>query len=282
MMKKYSIFIGCLLLCACNMTDLNVRSTGEAGTELIYLVPGDRIALNTGDVGYVNGDGYFVGIRDIRFFAVGKRVREVIKLLNYNHGVDFNQYKIVSFGRRSIDVRGAVQSPGTYEYPPGEDWNIMNLILKTDGFTSLGQREYLLVRKAWGYPGKFLFIRGLSLPVEEGIGGDNLLLYAHDRVIFPGISQPIYVFGAVKAEAGGVCFSFDGQNKPTLKDSLNQAGGFLKTSNTKNIQVYRVLQNGRRSIVNLDYDVSGGFELQPWDVVYVQSEIPEEVLSEEE
>ena len=282
-MIKSVLFITCLLLCSCNMTDLNVRSAGDAGTELIYLVPGDRIALNTGEVGYVNGDGYFVGIRDLRFFAVGKRIREVVKLLYYDHGVDFNQYKVVNFGRRSIDVRGSVKSPGVYSYPPGEDWNIMNLIMKVDGFASLGQREYLLIRKAWGYPGKFLFIRGMSLPVEEGIGGDNLLLYAHDRIIFPGVSQPVYVFGAVKAEAGGVCFSFDGQAKPpTLKDAITQAAGFSKVSNQKNIQVYRLLHNERRSIISLDYEVGKEFELQPWDVVYVQPEIPKEVLSEED
>lgn len=279
MIKKYSFLFICLLISACNLTDLKLRSSGHAGEELIYLVPGDKIKLDSGDTGYVDADGYLVGIQDLRIPAVGHRVREIVKLLSYEYSIEFKRYKVINFGKRSIDVRGAVRTPGNYDYPPGSDWSIMNLLIKSNGFTGLGKREYLLIRKAWGRPGKFVFIRGRSLPLEESIGGDNLLLYAHDRVIFPGNEYPIYVFGAVKSKAGGTCFSFyDLQQPPTLKDGVEQSGGFSKSANTKNIQVYRVLRSQKQSIIHLDYKSAQEFKLQPWDVVYIESEIPKELL----
>ncbi len=248
---------------------------GSAGEELLFMVPGDRIQLETGQIAYVNADGYLIGINNIRIPAAGRKMRDVIEKLSV--WIYFDKYRVIEYGDRTVEVLGAVRFPGKYELPQ-EGWSLMNLLMKVESLLSKGEREFLVIRASWELPGKFIFIRGLSLPTLEGMGGDDLPIFAQDTVIFPGSRNPVYVFGAVKSP---VCFSYS-KNSPTLKTAIDKAGGFLRSSDIKDIRVFRILRSEKQSVFKIPDYQGENFELEPWDIVYVPSRLPSEALEEQE
>lgn len=271
-MRYYWLVLILVSGASCN---IGPRATGDAGTELVYLVPGDRIILPTGDQGYVDADGFLRGIRNANVQAAGRKARDVIEELSLH--VYCDRYQVIHAGKREIEVRGSVKHPGTYSYPKDEDWNIMNLMLKVEGFLPGSEsKEYLLVRKSWEFPGSSIFIRGEAMPSLMGIGGDALQIYAGDLIIFPGTDSIIYIFGSVKDRAE--CFTFTSKNPPVLKIAIEKAGGNSSIADLTNINVYRVLRDSKRSIFTLNFDSDHDFVLEPWDIVYIPPKIPKDLV----
>ena len=244
---------------------------GEAAAELIYLVPGDKIQLETGEIVYVDGDGKLQGIESVDMIAAGVKVRDIMAaLLRYRR---FDRYRIIEYGKRYIDVAGEVDRTGRYQYPLDEDWSIMNLLMDIQGFRhDLQSKEYFLIRRAWAFPNAYLFLRGQAVPSVEGIGGDDILIFAGDTVLFPGKTPFVYVFGGVTKRA--ICFSFPKTSPPSLKIAIEQAGGYFESSNLKDIQVYRLFDSGKQSIFHLTWQNEQNFALQSWDIVYVPFSMP--------
>ena len=258
-----------MLLSSCQ--GMGPTAMGEAAAELTILAPGDKIKLNNGDTVYVDAEGYLQGIPDVSILAVNKKARDVMTLLSTK--VKFDRYRFLEFGKRYVEVAGAVRRTGRYNYPLQEDWSLMNLLIAIQGITSQSKtRPYLLVRNAWEFPGGKLFIRGESLPLTKGMGGDDLLLFAGDQILFPGDQNIIYVFGAVHC---AVCFTFDkNDDPPTLKIAIEKAGGFLKVANTNNIQLYRVLRESKQSIFQLSWKHEQKRQMNAWDIIYVPFLLP--------
>lgn len=250
------------------------QSVGEAGLELITLVPYDKIQLNDGRNGYVDGDGYLRGIVDANILAAGRRARDVMNDL-CSHSA-FERYQFTQFGPRYIEIRGTIKTPGKYPYPMDEEWSVMDLVQQVHEFTYHAERrEYLLVRRAWKFQDAYLFIHGEALPNLEGMGGDDLHLLPSDVMLFPGNDPIVYIFGSVKTPT---CFTCASDARPTLKDAIDNAGGTLKTALLDNVYVYRVLRNQGRRIFILDLQKEQNFVLEGWDVVYIPTQIPRSLL----
>jgi protein involved in polysaccharide export with SLBB domain len=234
--------------------------------------------LDVGEEAYVDADGMLKGVKEASIKAAGRKIRDVVRDLTVY--VSFERYQFIRSGKRTIEVRGAVKHPAVYEYPKDEEWNLMNLLLQVNGAFQLAEsNDFLLIRKSWDFPNTFVFIRGQGIGSEEGIGGDDLLLYAGDLIIFPGKEHPVYVFGAVKDQAE--CFTFPNSpmSKPTLEIAIQQAGGIADKADFHNIYVYRLLNSRRQSIFTLDLEREKGFALQPWDIIYVPPQIPRSFIS---
>lgn len=245
-------------------------SSGDAADELIYLTPGDQMQLDTGDMVYVDSDGMLRGIAGYSIPAANQKLRDVMQALQ-QHTI-FETYKIVSYGPRNIEVGGMVGYNGKIPYPLHEDWSIMNLLMNIEGINATSEtRQYLLIRKAWQSPQANLFIRGESIPMLEGMGGDDLLIFPGDTILFPGNENLVYVFGAV---SNPLCFTFENNSPPSLEDAVQKAGGFLKAANLKNIEVYRILRRENKSIFYLVWEKEQKFPLQSWDVIFIPFLLP--------
>ena len=269
-MLRTGLFFLLLLPLLSGCRGIGPSAIGEAAAELIYLVPGDKIQLETGEVVYVDGDGRLQGIEEVEMIAAGVKARDV--MMEVRKYRTFERYNIVEYGKRYIEVAGEVDRTGRYRYPLDEDWSIMNLLMNIQGFRhDLQAREYLLVRRAWAFPNAYLFLRGQAVPALEGIGGDDILIFSGDTVLFPGKTPFVYVFGGVKKRA--ICFSF-AHKPPNLKIAMEQAGGYFASANLQDIQVYRLFAPGKQSIFHLTWEKEQDFPLQSWDIVYVPFAVP--------
>jgi hypothetical protein len=238
------------------------------------MVPYDKVQISDGRSGYVDGNGYLRGIVEANILAAGRKVRDVMNDLQSK--TSFERYQITQFAPRYIEIRGAIKAPGKYPYPLDEDWSIMDLIQQINEFSYHAERrEFLLVRKSWRYQDAYIFIHGEALPNLEGMGGDELFLFASDLVLFPGNTPLVYVFGSVKTPT---CFTFAPDATPTLKVALEHAAGPLKTAQLNNVQVYRVLRPQGRRVFTIDSQQEPDFLLEAWDVVYVPPQIPRSLV----
>lgn len=249
---------GCVMM-------MGPEAMGDAGDELIYLTVGDKLALSSGKKVTVDADGFLRGIPDIELIAAGVKVRDVMKQLEQMHS--FEQYRFIEYGKRSIEVAGAIPRSGKYVYPPGEDWSIMNLLMNIDAVnTAEAGDQYLLIRRAWAFPRAYTFLRGQILPQLGGMGGEDVLIQSGDLILFPGEAPPIYVFGAVPQP---LCFTFVKESPATLETAIERAGGLASPDKTTFIQVYRVLDPENQTIFSLAWPHERNFTLQAWDVVFV-------------
>lgn len=245
-------------------------SSGEAADELIYLAPGDQVQIDTGENVYVDSDGMLRGIAGFSVSAANQKLRDVMQALQRH--TPFETYKILAYGQRYIEVGGKVGYNGRLPYPLHEDWSIMNLLMSIEGIQASSEtRQYLLIRKAWQSSQANLFIRGESIPMMEGMGGDDLLIFPGDTILFPGSENVVYVFGSVGTP---VCFTFEESSPPKLLEAIDKAGGFLKSANLENIQVYRMLKKENKSIFYLQNQKDQAFPLQSWDIVFVPFILP--------
>ena len=274
MVKIVGLFVALLSLLGCN--PVGPQAMGGAGDELLFMAPYDKIKLDNGKVGYVDSDGMLRGITETNILAAGRQMRDVVsELARHTY---FDKYSITQLGPRYVDVRGSIRDPGKYEYPVDEDWNIMDLVQKANGFPSqAASQDFLLVRKSWKFNNAMVFVRGEAIPSLEGIGGDELHLFANDTILFPGNESLVYVFGSVKTP---VCFTFDTE-VPTLAVALEHAGGLLKTADPQNVQIYRVLTSQGRKVMTVELQREKNCLLEAWDVVYVPPQVPRSLLGNE-
>lgn len=268
---KIYLSICWLLLCSLGCAGLGPDAAGEAAEELTYLVPYDKIQTDKGAIGYVDAEGFLRGITEKKVLAAGRKARDVMSEVALHTPV--MRYHIIHYGPRSIDIAGAIKRPGKYDYPVEVDWYLMNLVELAEGFTSQQQHyEYLLIRKVWELPDTFMFLRGEALPNLESIGGDDIMVFPGDIVLFPGAAPLAYIFGAVHTRE---CFTFSLDAPPTLKNAVEKAKPLI--ADIHNVKVYRVLRTGHRSIVTLDMDKDPQFLLDAWDVVYVPPKMPSDL-----
>lgn len=273
--ERFAVFLCCSTIVFCVAGCMDPRPAGEAGIEGVLLVPGDRIRLDTGDEGMVYADGMLRGIRNAEILAAGLPASEIIPKLELL--CSFERYELMHLGKRQIEIRGAIKHPGVYDFPPDEEWSLMDFLLKVEGFSSSENQEYLLIRKAWQYPGAFIFLRGEAIFSAAGIGGDDLMLAAGDIVLFPGTEALVYIFGAVADQAK--CFAFPDVTKPpTLQAAIEMAGGYQTMADIENVLVYRVLKSAQQSVYTVDGKWKPDFPLMGWDVIYVPPKIPRELV----
>lgn len=226
-MKKIIFVISFLSLFSSGCVGIGAIAVGaDAAVELTFMVPGDKLKLDSGDVVYVDNDGMLRGIDKVKIVAAGRKIRDVLKELAFYK--IFERFSVIAYGKRYIDVAGDVRNSGRYSYPKDELWNMMNVMTKAEGFNNLSdKKQYLLIRNSWIFPHRKLFIRGEAVPVvASAMGGDDLLIMSGDLIIFPGEAFPVYIYGAVKSP---VCFVFnDKKNPPKLKDAIEKAGYIFK------------------------------------------------------
>lgn len=253
----------CLFTIGC--VSMGPSAMGDAGDELIYLVPGDKLVLGSGETVTVDSDGVLRGVPKYEIIAAGVKARDVMKqLAQYRY---FERYSFVAYGPRNIEVAGAIPRTGKYAYPIGEDWSIMNLLMNIDAVTATAQnRQYLLIRRAWAFPKAHLFLRGEILPELDTMGGEDVIIQTGDVILFPGDKPPIYIFGAVQQAE---CFTFTPEFPATLEIAVERAGGLSEDTKTNFIQVYRVLNPEKPIIFSLAWPQEKKFTLQAWDIVFV-------------
>ena len=277
---NHFFWIGWLSLCLAGLSGCSFgpSATGVAAEETLYLVSHDKIQLDNGTIVYVDSDGMLQGIPNVRMVAAGRKVGSVMR--DVTRYVQFEKYKMVDYGRRYVDVAGEITpEKREIDYPPYEDWSVTNLVSHIQGFIHTRKaKEYLLVRKAWHFPGSHVFVRGITETVAEEMEADELLIFSGDKILFPGDSGILYVFGAV---ARPTCFLFPKGRAPNLKNAIEQADGLLKSANLENVQVYRLLNKNKRSIFTLRWEISQEMPLQSWDIVYVPFAAPQQKPSTE-
>ena len=132
-----------LLLLCLSCKGLGPSAIGSAAEELLFLVPGDKMYLDIDKFVYVDGDGMLRGFPQARILAAGRKVRDVMnELIEY---IPFERYQFVHYGKRYIQVGGAIGRSGNIPYPAHEDWNMMNLLSTLEGPVHVGRRrEYLI------------------------------------------------------------------------------------------------------------------------------------------
>jgi protein involved in polysaccharide export with SLBB domain len=175
----------------------------------------------------------------------------------------------------SVAILGAVQKEITLKMSYEDEFFLRDLLLLAGGpKTSAADFGYIF-RKSWYMPGKIEYIRvNVKDPGDAKVrAGDQLYVYERNNLEDRG---QLSVSGAVNTPLN---IPFD--NKISLSDLLNMAGGFTERADKNRIDVFRLNYKDNlgttfdKITLSLDTNFqiktgSVGFQLQPYDQIAVR------------
>ncbi len=194
--------------------------------DLIYNSYGLSATSNYRNIKIIHKDSSSQVVDLVKFLRLGER--------NNNPLLLEGDVVLIDKIDKIITIQGEVKYPGTYEYVKDEP--VVDLIKLTGGFLSKAKTDTIEVVK-FDPDGKTQKSEYYSY---DQLVEKNILLDNQDMVIIRKIPQ-FYIDRYVKVE-GWV--KYPGyynivEDKTTLEDIINQAGGFLKDASLEDASLYR-------------------------------------------
>jgi len=166
-----------------------------------------------------------------------------------------------------ITLLGAVEKPGTYDYPARQ--RPLDVLALAGGLGEKAGRMAQVTRRNEEGERTETFLVDLDELIKEGKGELNLEIEGGDVVFVPEAGI-VYVDGAVRKPG-----SYPIQEGMTVQEAIVAAGGFGSTADEGSIKLVRHVGEGKREVVELSFKdprkSPQELKVEDRDVVFVET-----------
>ena len=189
------------------------------------------------------------------------QLREVIiKRIKETVPTDYIEFTLETPAEYEVFINGYVKKPGIII--ANSTMRLTDVIGIAGGFKKQGSfRKIRLIRRD-----EATSVIDLSLFSKTGDDRYNPNIKLGDRIFVPKAETIVKITGEVPFPG-----FFQLLQKETLKDLIKFAGGFLPEANSKEIEIQRILENGKYTSILINYNQNVDFKLHNGDIVSINS-----------